>query len=134
MSGLIPAASTRRTLLSYKKQSIPCSNWYKRSTICYAYLFDYEVQAGTHDQKPFRASKWFTRGWTLQELIAPPGMVFYDLKWAYIGSRTDLRILISSITRISTGVLAGEDLELSSIAQRMSWASMRKTTRAEDMA
>ncbi len=109
-------------------------NWYKRSKICYAYLFDYEAQAETHDREPFRASKWFTRGWTLQELIAPPEMVFYDRKWACIGGRTDLKLLISSITRISTRVLGGEDLELSSVAQRMSWASMRKTTRAEDMA
>lgn len=109
-------------------------NWYKRSTICYAYLFDYEGVAEMQDLDLFRACKWFTRGWTLQELIAPAKMLFYDRKWTWIGSRTDLRVLISSITRISTEVLGGEDLELSSVAQRMSWASMRKTTRAEDMA
>jgi hypothetical protein len=110
-------------------------NWYKKSTICYAYLSDYD-KPGTSgfDEQLFRNSKWFTRGWTLQELIAPTKMVFYDRRWVDIGSRTDLGNLISSITRISLKVLGGGDLELSSVAQRMSWASMRKTTCAEDIA
>ena len=111
-------------------------NWYKKSTICYAYLSDYDKPAGTYgfDEQLFRDSKWFTRGWTLQELIAPTKVVFYDRRWVDIGSRIDLGNLISSITRISTKILGGEDLELSSVAQRMSWASMRQTTRAEDIA
>ncbi|KAH8794225.1 hypothetical protein F5882DRAFT_426825 [Hyaloscypha sp. PMI_1271] len=87
-------------------------NWYKRSTICYAYLFDYA-----------EASKWFTRGWTLQELIAPVKVLFYSRNWVSVGSKTELGDLILR-----------QDLEHSSVAQRMSWASMRTTTRAEDIA
>jgi Heterokaryon incompatibility protein (HET) len=105
-------------------------NWYKRSKICYAYLTD----CSGRDDIAFKASKWFTRGWTLQELIAPVEMIFYDRWWTKIGTRNDLRELISSITGISKEVLSGEGLEHSSVAQRMSWASVRQTTRAEDVA
>jgi hypothetical protein len=108
-------------------------NWYRKSTICYAYLADYDGPGGFVGET-FKASKWFTRGWTLQELIAPTRVVFYNRRWVNIGTRVDLGSLISSITRISARVLGGEDLELSSVAQRMSWSSMRKTTRPEDMA
>ena len=122
--------------------------WYKRSAICYVYLSDYDGRPRYFgyprrpcsnertrlDVELFKASKWFTRGWTLQELIASPKTVFYSQDWGDIGDKTDLGDLISSITRISPEVLAGQDLELSSVAQRMSWASTRKTTRAEDIA
>ncbi|KAH8743735.1 heterokaryon incompatibility protein-domain-containing protein, partial [Hyaloscypha finlandica] len=110
-------------------------NWYKWSMICYAYLSDY-VALGSErlDVVCFRASKWFERGWTLQELIAPSKVVFYGRDWNSIGSKKELGKVISSIARISTDVLASQNLELSSVAQKMSWASMRKTTRAEDIA
>jgi hypothetical protein len=110
-------------------------NWYRKSTICYAYLADYDGPGGYFSiGEAFRASKWFTRGWTLQEVIAPTKVVFYNRKWDNIGTRVDLGRLISDITGISDSVLRGEDLELSSVAERMPWASMRKTTRPEDMA
>ena len=109
-------------------------NWYKRSTICYAYLFDYSEGGRALDVDAFKASKWFTRGWTLQELIAPVKVLVYSRNWVSVGSKTELGDLISSITRVSTEVLAGQELEHSSVAQRMSWASMRTTTRAEDIA
>jgi len=109
-------------------------NWYKQSTVCYAYLFDYAVGGQALDVEAFKASKWFLRGWTLQELIAPVKVYFYSREWVNVGSKTELGDLISSITRVSTDVLAGQGLELSSVAQRMSWASMRRTTRAEDIA
>ncbi|PMD59983.1 uncharacterized protein K444DRAFT_484609, partial [Hyaloscypha bicolor E] len=107
---------------------------YERSTICYAYLFDYAVGGRAPDVEAFKASKWFTRGWTLQELIAPVKVLFYSREWVSIGSKTELGNLISSITRFSTELLAGQDLEHSSVAQRISSASMRTTTRAEDIA
>jgi Heterokaryon incompatibility protein (HET) len=110
-------------------------NWYKKSAICYAYLFDYSAPASQPlDLDQLKASKWFTRGWTLQELIAPSVVVFYNRLWEDIGSKAGRQDILSEITRISTKVLAGEDLSLSSVAQRMSWASMRKTTREEDAA
>jgi hypothetical protein len=53
--------------------------WYKRSTICYSYLTDYSAQRKQDiDIDLFKASKWFTRGWTLQELLAPANIVFWD--------------------------------------------------------
>ncbi|PMD59986.1 HET-domain-containing protein, partial [Hyaloscypha bicolor E] len=107
-------------------------SWYKGAKICYAYLADYDVV------KKFKESKWFKRGWTLQELIAPKALVFYSHDWKYILSKSDRDMcgLISEITGISTEVLAGEQdaLKNSSVAQRMPWASGRKTTRPEDIA
>lgn len=109
-------------------------DWYKRSAICYAYLSDYSApEGGSLDEESFRACKWFTRGWTLQELIAPSKMVFYDRNWRDLGTKIDLSALISNITQISQDVLGGQDLRLCSIAQRMSWASRREATREEDM-
>lgn len=91
--------------------------WYKRSRFCYAYLTDYSAQRKQGiDIDLFKASKWFTRGWTLQELLAPANVVFWDNDWKMISTKSALKGLISDITRISAEVLEGEDLGLSSIA------------------
>ncbi|KAL7621711.1 hypothetical protein AAE478_009038 [Parahypoxylon ruwenzoriense] len=115
--------------------------WYEKSQVCYAYLVDVRS-----DDKPdaanslFRQSRWFTRGWTLQELIAPALLIFYDVRWNVVGTRYALREVISSITGISRAVLEGSAisarraLRTASIAQKMSWAAGRSTTRPEDMA
>jgi hypothetical protein len=111
--------------------------WYKNSKICYAYLSDYDISHGSSlKEDVFRRCKWFTRGWTLQELIAPKNVVFYSRKWDHIGSKADNCKLLSSITRISTDVLEGkkDPLKDCSVAQRMSWGSERVTTRDEDIA
>ncbi|THV00325.1 hypothetical protein K435DRAFT_635077, partial [Dendrothele bispora CBS 962.96] len=114
---------------------------------CYAYLVDVsrdtflrEIQDnGPGDEMAVSAtlckSRWFTRGWTLQELLAPSNVVFYDKDWLEIGTRTSLAELVSLITMIPTPVLKGDqDLKSCTIAQRMSWAAERRTTRAEDLA
>ena len=62
--------------------------WYKKSAVCYAYLSDH--YASVIDIEEFKVSKWFTRGWTLQELIAPTKVVFYNRNWESIGDRTGL--------------------------------------------
>ncbi|CAH0050261.1 unnamed protein product [Clonostachys solani] len=82
----------------------------------------------------FRNSRWFTRGWTLQELVAPRKLFFYSRDWKRLGSKDSLRDLISSITGIDYSVLAGGDLKPISVARKMYWASNRTTTRKEDMA
>lgn len=116
--------------------------WYGRADICYAYLDDVQStnEEGTEEGKissgtKISTSMWFTRGWTLQELIAPSDVVFFDKKWIKLGNRTEFEELLSEITRIPRNVLSGVDhLELFSVAQRMSWAAERQTTRLEDQA
>jgi hypothetical protein len=111
--------------------------WYKNSEVCYAYLSDYTVNKNQGlDEELFKESLWFSRGWTLQELIAPAKVVFFCRDWKLIGEKTDETIcnLISSTTGINRKVLASGDLEKCSIAERMSWASKRSTTRHEDIA
>jgi hypothetical protein len=109
-------------------------NWYEEAQVCYAYLSDVPerltVKDHHKDRSAFCNSRWFKRGWTLQELLAPPTMIFFDEGWVEIGTKVDLRTLISSITGIEN--LFG--FREACIAQKMSWASKRKTTRPEDMA
>ncbi|CAJ2501622.1 Uu.00g044750.m01.CDS01 [Anthostomella pinea] len=124
-------------------------NWYKDSAICYAYLED--VSAQDDVESSMRKSRWFTRGWTLQELLAPSRLVYYDGNWLPLGSGTEKRTLVLQITGIPESYLSDElseelsderfneyidikDLSRASIAQRMSWLSRRQTTRVEDMA
>jgi len=82
-------------------------------------------------------SAWWTRGWTLQELIAPSEMVFYansSSSWSKIGDKRTLLELIVKRTGIEKYILLGGDVTKCSVAQRMSWASERETTRTEDLA
>lgn len=82
-----------------------------------------------------RPSEWFERIWTLQELIAPRQVFFYDRNWQFIGSRWNLAATLAKVTGIAERVLScAVDLEHYSIAQRMSWAAGRKATRKEDVA
>ena len=107
--------------------------WYFRSKICYVYFSDLKT---TDDLGPGLPScRWFSRGWTLQELIAPANIHFYDQDWLYRGDKNSLLPHLLDITRISREVLRHET-PLSSIpvARRMSWAAYRQTTRLEDVA
>ncbi|KAM5546150.1 hypothetical protein V8D89_000276 [Ganoderma adspersum] len=111
-------------------------SWYARAAVCYAYLAD--VPPGEDHQAGgsfFRTSRWFTRGWTLQELIAPISVEFLSADWGFIGSKHALVDLVESVTRInSKALLHIVPLERFCIAQRLSWAANRKTTRKEDRA
>ena len=82
-----------------------------------------------------RESRWFKRGWTLQELIAPRQMLFYDKSWNFLGSKYDLLKMLNGITRIDLDVLQdGSQILRKSVAKRMSWAAHRSTSREEDQA
>ncbi|TVY81980.1 Vegetative incompatibility protein HET-E-1 [Lachnellula suecica] len=82
-----------------------------------------------------RVCRWFSRGWTLQELIAPKRLVFFGMGWNFIGSKLDLLYTLSDITGIDPIALSHRcNLEELSIAKRLSWAARRKTTRIEDTA
>ncbi len=108
--------------------------WYKDAVVCYAYLADISVSVGRTDspRKKLRESRWFTRGWTLQELLAPKFMTFYDRDWIDVGTKHSLQHLISDTTGIDTDYLF--DAGPASAAAKMSWASSRETTRPEDIA
>jgi hypothetical protein len=108
--------------------------WYKGACICYAYLEDVKGNPGLDDYETFRKSRWFTRGWTLQELIAPPIVEFYNASWLDIGTRSSLQDRLMKITRISKDVLTGTYLFDYPVAVRMSWAALRETSRVEDQA
>lgn len=109
--------------------------WYKRAQICYAYLADVPEGGAGINRSQFAASRWFTRGWTLQELIAPRNVQFYSAEWVQLGTKSSLSSLLSYTTGIDMDILSDRlDLDSVSIAKRMSWASQRETTRPEDIA
>ncbi|KAL8786805.1 MAG: hypothetical protein Q9195_008063 [Heterodermia aff. obscurata] len=103
--------------------------WYEKSEICYVYLEDFSLK---NRGEELEQSRWFSRGWTLQELLAPRSVVFYDQNWVEIGSKRFLKAKISSICGISPEHL--DEPKNASIATKMSWASRRYTSREEDMA
>lgn len=113
-------------------------SWYSKAQTCYVYLCDYDARAGNNSDfipEDFEKCRWLTRGWTLQEMLAPQDVHFYDKTWSYFGTRKELASTLSSITRVPTEVLDGsKEVEEFCVAQRMAWAARRQTTREEDMA
>ncbi|KAK4455548.1 heterokaryon incompatibility protein-domain-containing protein [Podospora aff. communis PSN243] len=107
--------------------------WYKCAAVCFAYLQDVQSTSDTKT-KDCEPSRWYSRGWTLQELIAPLHVEFYNTSWQKIGTKWSLREEISSITSISELDLIFFDPGRTSVAQKMSWAARRDTTRSEDIA
>ena len=105
--------------------------WYQNAEVCYAYLSDVPMLPYEERMPAFRKSQWFMRGWTLQELLAPRSVVFYDVSWQEIGTRRSLDHTIASVTNIHCGF---QNYKRASVAQKMSWAALRKTSRPEDMA
>ncbi|KAK3358751.1 heterokaryon incompatibility protein-domain-containing protein [Lasiosphaeria hispida] len=110
--------------------------WYQQAAVCYAYLWDVPASQNMRQVGlEFRGSRWFQRGWTLQELLAPRRMVFYSRDWTGLGTKVQLSTAIEEATGIPHTFLRGiSDFRSASVAQRMSWASKRETKRKEDMA
>lgn len=110
--------------------------WYRNASKCYVYLSD--VSAGDGEQitweSTFRESRWFTRGWTLQELIAPPSVEFFSKEGKRLGDKQSLERQIHEITGIAIPALQGSALSGFSVADRISWATKRETKRGEDRA
>ncbi|KAI6020584.1 heterokaryon incompatibility protein-domain-containing protein [Pisolithus marmoratus] len=114
--------------------------WYQNARVCYAYLNDVEksvfpIEGDGRFAKSNGWPEWFMRGWTLQELIAPEQVEFFNKDWVLIGNKQRLAPTLQDITGIPRDVLthglAGKRL---SVTQIMSWAARRKTTRVEDRA
>lgn len=102
--------------------------WYQLARVCFAYLADITDGALKH-------SVWFSRSWTLQELIAPKDVLFYNSRWKSLGTKADRTKDISSFTGIPVNVLSYKtNIYSLAVAQRMSWASRRKCRRVEDIA
>ena len=106
--------------------------WYAEAGECYAYLSDVRWNKRVDFEASFKQSAWFTRGWTLQELLAPSNVIFFDFKWHRIGYKKKLLREISDATGI--GVQYLNDMHKASVATKMSWISRRQTSRVEDMA
>ena len=109
--------------------------WYRRAEVCFAYLVDFQDSDPSKEVPTFTQSKWFTRGWTLQELVAPKNVMFFDRRWRYIGDRESLQPLLTNRTKIRRDfLLSSDDIGRASVSQRMSWFSGRQTTVPEDTA
>ena len=104
--------------------------WYQNAVICYVFLADL-----TPESVSLNDCEWFRRGWTLQELIAPSEVHFYDKCWSKYGTKSSLQRQVAQITGIDQEILTGvRDLAEIPVAVRMSWAANRATSREEDMA
>ncbi|EXM14084.1 Heterokaryon incompatibility [Fusarium oxysporum f. sp. vasinfectum] len=125
--------------------------WYMESDVCYAYLSDVSISTdsvthkrGSAASKPwiesFQNSQWFTRGWTLQELLAPRELIFFDKNWHMCGNRVELQGAIQAATGIDGTSLIkasykdGAYLKSIRLGRLFSWAASRQTTRCEDRA
>jgi hypothetical protein len=136
--------------------------WYQESKVCYVFLVDVDLcnstwngdedagseehtleQANLENQRSektwfskFTKSRWFTRGWTLQELLAPKRVIFFDTHWTPIGTRKSIASRLSSITGIDIEIIRDpfSQMKHACVAQRLSWASRRQTSRKEDIA
>jgi Heterokaryon incompatibility protein (HET) len=115
--------------------------WYRDAVKCYAYLSD--VFARKHDnngqtqrtwESAFRISRWFTRGWTLQELLAPKSVKFFSREGELLGDKKILEQQIHEITGVPITALRGKPLSHFSVDERMRWAAKRGTKREEDKA
>ena len=110
--------------------------YYSRADVCYAYLQDVPSDDVLQcESSAFRRSTWHTRGWTLQELVAPALLVFVAADWEILGTKGELAPLVEEVTLIPAAVLRLEKPVYEvGVAKRMSWAAKRRTTRLEDEA
>jgi hypothetical protein len=113
--------------------------WYQDADRCYVYLSDVKTRTLDKDGEParrwqsaFKESRWFTRGWTLQELLAPKSVEYFSAEGEWLGDRESLKHTIHEITGIPIVALSGGSLLDFSVAERFSWAVNRQTTEEED--
>lgn len=115
--------------------------WYRNSAKCYVYLVDVSTsgQNATNSrslspEEAFQRSRWFSRGWTLQELIAPRSVEFFSLEGKLLGDKKSLEGQIHETTGIAVLALRGTNPFKFSVEERFSWAANRQTKRVEDKA
>ncbi|KAH8202104.1 hypothetical protein TruAng_003682 [Truncatella angustata] len=115
--------------------------WYQKADKCYVYLADVSRDSSTPAEQAqptweseFRKSSWHTRGWTLQELVAPVVVEFYTTEWQYIGDKQSLEETLHEVTRVPIRALRGDSLSDFNFDTRISWSLKRVTSKAEDRA
>ena len=114
--------------------------WYRDAAKCYVYFADVlrpalnMLTASPVSCPSFRKSRWFSRGWTLQELVAPASVEFFSKESEYLGNKRSLERHIHEVTGIPVKALARQPLSDFSVPERMLWAENRDTTRKEDKA
>jgi len=115
--------------------------WYENSRVCYAYLHDvcdssFPTESDKSRYPNFNGwPEWFSRGWTLQEMIAPNNVQFFNKDWRPLGDKRTFAPTLADITRVPQHILRdGLSYNRPCIAQIMSWAADRTTTRVEDRA
>ena len=105
--------------------------WYSNAQECIVYLRD--VQKWNH-ARGIQKSEWFTRGWTVQELLAPRLATFFDREWSQLGTRMELLYDIVVAAHIDTASVEEGIWSQQSVARKMSWFAHRQTSRIEDLA
>jgi hypothetical protein len=114
--------------------------WYSSAVKCYVYLQDVSPRFESTNppaqswEPAFRGSRWFTRGWTLQELLAPRSVEFFDSHGTWLGDKESLEQVLHEVTKIPPRALRNAPLDEFSVDERMSWAIDRQTKRGEDKA
>jgi Heterokaryon incompatibility protein (HET) len=108
--------------------------WYQNAAKCYVYMSDVSTLSGSSWHSDFQESRWFKRGWTLQELLAPGLVEFFSRESTRLGDKTTLELQIHDITSIPVSALRCAPLSQYTIDERLSWALHRQTTRDEDQA
>ncbi|KAI1788652.1 hypothetical protein LXA43DRAFT_630302 [Ganoderma leucocontextum] len=137
--GWLDTSCIDKTSSAELSEAINCMyRWYWDADVCCAYLSDVSDDDNPFlPQSDFRSSRWHTRGWTLQELIAPLNAVFLSKSWNFVGSKASLAVVLQEITGVDLDVLLLRDpywMSDYSVARRMSWAARRTTIRPEDRA
>ncbi|KAH6694332.1 hypothetical protein BKA61DRAFT_257548 [Leptodontidium sp. MPI-SDFR-AT-0119] len=113
--------------------------WYQNAAKCYVYLSDFSIRTVSGKsfstwKLEFQHSRWFTRAWTLQELIAPSSVEFFSWEGERLGDKRSLEPSLHEITGIPVEVFRGKPLTQFSVEERMLWATKRTAKRKEDEA
>ena len=131
----------KRDLAELSRSINSMFRWYRKAAKCYVFLSDVSTPGITNAEAhrstweaALRTSRWFSRGWTLQELIAPASVEFFSLQLQWLGDKRSLEQVIHDITGIPVGALQGEPLGNFSVVERMRWTKHRHTTEEEDSA
>jgi hypothetical protein len=107
--------------------------WYQNAEKCYVFLSDVRNDTLEGDgESAFKQSRWFGRGWTLQELLAPHSVEFFSRNGVRLGDKESLKHTIHEVTGIPFKALLGSDMSEFDVAKRFSWAANRQTTEEED--